>query len=53
MGKAVRRSIGAWLILAAAVLVLFGPTMVAGADGILDWAMSLKGEYTWCPSCLE
>ena len=53
MKKGSRRSIWMWLVLVAIVLGLFGPTVFAGAGDILDLAKAVKGQYTWCPECVE
>jgi len=53
MKKGSRRSIWMWLVLVAVVLGLFGPTVFAGAGDIWDLAKAVKGQYTWCPECVE
>ena len=50
MKKGKRRSIWVWLLLVAVVLMLFGPTVFAGAGNSASVA---KGQYTWLPECLE
>jgi Sec-independent protein translocase protein TatA len=50
MKKGKRRSIWVWLVLVAVVLMLFGPTVFAGASSSTAAA---KGQYTWLPECLE
>jgi len=50
MKKSKWRSVWTWLLLLAAVTVLFGPAVFAGT---VDDVAQAKGQYSWFPEWCE